>query len=67
MKHTSSKGSNVSKYGAQGAAIIKLLGLSLNEHGRVDMATGDKNEYGLAKTIERVFNDPEFVKSVNKG
>jgi len=47
-----------------GAAIIKLLGLELNNHNRVDTIVGDKSEYGLAKTVERIITDDKFAKSI---
>ena len=50
-----------------GAAIIALLNLPLNSHGRVDTVLGDKSEYGLAKTVERIITDDKFAKSLVKG
>ena len=50
-----------------GVALIQLLDLPLNAHGRVDTSIGDKTEYGLAKTIERIFTDPKFAQSLARG
>ena len=50
-----------------GLALIKLLNLQLNEYGRVDTAIGDKSEYGLAKTIDRIFTDDKFAQSLARG
>lgn len=50
-----------------GAALIKLLKLPINEHGRVNTVIGDKSEYGLAKTINRIFTDDKFAQSLARG
>ena len=50
-----------------GEAIIALLQLPITEYGRVDTSIGDKTAIGLAKTIERIFNDAKFAKSVARG
>jgi hypothetical protein len=47
-----------------GAALIVLLNLQLNSHGRVDTSIGDKSEYVLAKTIERIITDAKFAKAI---
>jgi hypothetical protein len=50
-----------------GAALIKLLNLNLNVHGRIATSVGDKSEYGLAKTVERIITDVKFAKAVLQG
>lgn len=49
-----------------GAALIALLGISLNAHGRVATIIGDKSEYGLAMTVKRLMDDPTFAKMLLK-
>lgn len=62
-----SKGKHTEASNTVGAALIALLDLPINAHGRVDTSIGDKTEYGLAKTIERIFADDKFAKSIAKG
>lgn len=53
--------------GAQGEAIIALLQLERSEYGRVDTSIGDKTAVGLALTIQRIFNEPKFARSLVQG
>ena len=50
-----------------GEAIIALLHLPIAEYGRVDTSIGTKTAVGLALTIQRIFDDPKFAKSIAKG
>lgn len=59
-----SKGNISSTYSA---AIVALLNLRPNQHDRIDTIIGDKSEYGLAKTIERIITDDKFAKFIIKG
>lgn len=37
-----------------GEAIIKLLGLTVNEYGKVKTSVGDKNAVNLCLTIQKI-------------
>ena len=50
-----------------GEAIIALLQLETGMYGRVDTSIGDKTAVGLAKTVQRIFNDEDFAKQIIKG
>ncbi len=50
-----------------GDAIIALLSLTTGEYGRVNTSIGSKTAIGLAKTIQRIINDPDFAKQLVKG
>ena len=52
---------------AQGEAIIALLELPRSEYGRVDTIIGNKTAVGLALTIQRIFNEPKFARSIVRG
>lgn len=47
-----------------GEAIIALLNLPTAEYGRVNTSIGTKTAVGLAKTIQRIIDDPEFAKEI---
>ena len=64
MKHSKQATTKDKLSGAVGAALIKLLSLKHNQHGRIDTSIGDKTAYGLAKTVERILNDDKFAKSI---
>lgn len=50
-----------------GEAIIALLQLPIAEYGRVETSIGTKTAVGLAKTIQRIFDDDAFAKQIAKG
>lgn len=50
-----------------GQAIIALLSLPIAEYGRVNTSIGTKTAVGLAKTIQRIIDEPEFAKSIARG
>lgn len=49
-----------------GEAIVKLLGLEVVEYGRVNTCIGTKSAIGLAITVARIINEPDFAKSIVK-
>ena len=51
---------------SQGEAIIALLSLTRSEYGRVDTCIGNKTAVGLALTIKRIFDEPDFGKEIVK-
>jgi hypothetical protein len=50
-----------------GEAIIALLQLTVGEYGRVNTSIGTKTAVGLAKTIQRIYDDKAFAKSIARG
>lgn len=43
-----------------GNKLIELLALKVKSNGRVDTSVGDKTPMGLAKTVKRFIEDPNF-------
>ena len=50
-----------------GQAIVKLLALELDSSDRVDTSIGTKTSVGLARTMLRLMNEPNFCNDVIKG
>lgn len=48
---------NDAEYTEIGNKLIELLDLKVKSNGRVDTAGGDKTPLGLAKTVQRVFDE----------